>query len=148
MALFIHGLFVNPISWIIKKGKGRICIDCSTKLHPKDTGTQHESIPAPGTVGREDENSQVFYGSAIRRHAEHMRNLRISHPTEDILQHSDDINAAFRQILYHPELAPVFAYVFMECVLIPVGQVFGSRSAPSWWCKPAECRAHAAAVLD
>jgi hypothetical protein len=148
MAMFIHGLFINPISWVIQKGKGRICIDCSTKLHPTDTGAPNASIPAPGTVGREDENPAVFYGSAIRRHAEHLWNLRISYPKEDILQHSDDINAAFRQILYHPELAPVFACVFMECVLIPVGQIFGSRSAPSWWCQPAECRAHAAAVLD
>jgi hypothetical protein len=36
----------------------------------------------------------------------------------------------------------------MECLLIPVGQIFGSQSAPSWWCKPAECRAHAASVLE
>jgi hypothetical protein len=148
LAMFVHGLFVNPIAWIIQKGKGRICIDCSTKLHPTDTGAPNTYIPAPGTAGREDENPPVYYGSAIRRHAEFLWNLRISHPHEDILQHSDDINAAFRQILYHPELAPVFACVFMECLLIPVGQIFGSRSAPSWWCAPAECRAHAAAVLD
>jgi hypothetical protein len=58
------------------------------------------------------------------------------------------LSARFRQILYHPELALVVACVLMECLLIPVGQIFGSRSAPSWWCAPAECRAHAAAVLD
>jgi hypothetical protein len=148
MAMFVHGLFINPISWIIQKGKGQICIDCSTKLHPLDTGAPNTTIPAPGTVGKEEDNPAVFYGSAIRRHAEHLWNLRISNPQEDILQHSDDINVAFRQILYHPEVAPVFACVFMECLLIPVGQIFGSRRAPSWWCKPAECRAHAAAVLD
>ena len=77
-----------------------------------------------------------------------MWNLRIDNPYEDILQHSDDISAAFRRMLYHPDLAVAFAYVFMEFVMIPVGMIFGARNSPSFWCEPAELRAHMAAVRD
>jgi hypothetical protein len=55
--------------------------------------------------------------------------LRIAYPLLDILPHADDIDAAFRQGLYSPELAILFAYVFGSYLIVPVGQVFGSRSA-------------------
>jgi hypothetical protein len=59
--------------------------------------------------------------------------LRIDHPLEEILQHIDDISAAFRHLIYHPILAIVFAYVFMEFLIVPVGMTFDSRSSPSFW---------------
>jgi hypothetical protein len=40
----------------------------------------------------------------------------------------------------------VFAYVFQEFVIIPVGFIFGGRSSPSFWCTLAELRAHLASV--
>jgi hypothetical protein len=51
-------------------------------------------------------------------------------------------------MLYHPDLAIVFAFVFMEFLCIPVGSVFGARNSPSWWCLLAEVRAHLAACGD
>jgi hypothetical protein len=96
LAMFIPGLFVRPISWIIQKGKGRIVIDASTKLHHDDSGAPNLYIPAAGKTGMAEEKPPVFYGTAICRHSEHIWNLRISHPNEDILQQSDDINAAFQ----------------------------------------------------
>ena len=42
--------------------------------------------------------------------------------TEDILQHTDDIDADFRRILYHPDVAIVSGYVVMEFVIVPVGE--------------------------
>ena len=62
--------------------------------------------------------------------------------TEDILQHTDDIDADFRRILYHPDVAIVSGYVVMEFVIVPVGEIFGAKSSPSYWCVPAEIRAH------
>jgi hypothetical protein len=56
--------------------------------------------------------------------------LHITHPGSDILLHADDVKSAFRRILYSPEMAVLFAYVFGPFLIIPVGQVFGSRSAP------------------
>jgi hypothetical protein len=83
----------------------------------------------------------------VRRHAKHIWNLQLLNPNEDNMQHLDDINADFQQILYHPELAPIFVYVFMELILIHVGLLFVSQSTPLWWCQPAEGQAHSAAVL-
>ena len=51
-------------------------------------------------------------------------------------------------MLYHPDIAIAFTYVFMEFLMIPVGMIFGAHNSPSWWCVPAKLRAHAAAVLS
>ena len=134
-------------SWVVQKGKGRLVVDASTLLHATDTGAPNSQIPRPGTAGRLHENPPVYYGSALVRHLTHIYNLRIQHPTEDILQHTDDIEAAFRRILYHPETAIVFGYVLMELYIVPVGEIFGTKSSPSYWCVPAEMRAHMGAVL-
>jgi hypothetical protein len=147
-AVFIPGLMLSPISWIIQKGNGRLIVDASTKLSPDDTGPPNAYIPAPGVPGRFEENPPVFYGSALRRHLSAVWNMRISHPHADLLQHTDDIDSAFRRMLYHPDLAVVFAYVFQELLLVPVGNIFGSRNAPAWFTTPAEIRAHMANRLQ
>jgi hypothetical protein len=144
MCFFIYGLFLSPITWVIRKGKGRICIDNSSKVHAADDGAPNDYIPAPGTPGREDECPAVYYANALHRHLTQIWRLRIDHPTEDLIQHCDDIEAAFRRILYHPDMAIVFAYVFAEFLIIPAGQVFGSRNSPSYYCVPGEVRAHLA----
>jgi hypothetical protein len=51
-------------------------------------------------------------------------------------------------MLYHPNLAIVFAFEFMEFLCIPIGTVFGARNSPSWWCILAEVRAHLVACGD
>jgi hypothetical protein len=147
-ALFIPGLMLSPISWIVQKGKGRLIVDASTKLCPDDTGPPNLHIPPPGKPGQFDENPPVFYGTALRRHLAAVWNMRITHPREDLLQHTDDIDSAFRRMLYHPDLAIVFAYVFQDLLLVPVGNIFGSRNAPSWFTTPAEIRAHMANWLQ
>jgi hypothetical protein len=82
------------------------------------------------------------------RHLHHLWRLRITFPAADILQHCDGIDAAFRRVLYTPELAIVFAYVFSGYLLIPVGQVFGSRSAPSYFSLLSDIRAFIATCGD
>jgi hypothetical protein len=42
--------------------------------------------------------------------------------------------------LYHPDVAVAFAYVYSEYLIVPVGQVFGSRNAPSFYCVLADLR--------
>ena len=148
VAYFLPGLMISPISWVIRKGKGRIVVDCSAKLHATDTGCINDKIPNQGSAGNADECPGVHYGNAFQRTLTHIWNLRLQHPLEDILMHVDDIDAAFRRIVYHPDAATAFAYVFQEFLLIPVGQVFGGRNSPSFWCIPAELRAHLADCLD
>jgi hypothetical protein len=148
VALFVPGMMISPISWLFRKGKGRLIIDASSPLGPDDTGAPNSHIPSTGEQDKELENPPVFYGTALKRHLTAVWNMRISYPSEELLQHTDDIDAAFRRILYHPVLAPVFSYVFQEFSIVPVGNIFGSRSAPSWFTIVAELRAHMANVLD
>jgi hypothetical protein len=148
LAYFLFGLFICPISWLVQKGKGRLIMDGSTRLHEDDTGAPNDCIPKAGKKGSERQNPPVFYGTAVDRVTTTIWNKRIDHPRRDILLHSDDIDAAFRRCLYHPDLAIAFAAVFFEFLMIPVGMIFGSRSSPSWWCIPAELRAHRAATKD
>jgi hypothetical protein len=148
VALFLPGLMLSPISWLFRKNKGRLIIDASSPLGPEDSGAPNSHIPPNGgDAGRELENPPVFYGNALKRHLSAVWNMRISHPDEDLLQHTDDIDSAFRRVLYHPILAPVFAYVFQEFLIVPVGNIFGSRSAPSWFTTIAELRATTTSYL-
>jgi hypothetical protein len=90
----------------------------------------------------------VYYGDALLRFLIVVWRMRLSEPLRDILLHCDDIDAAFRRILYHPDLAIAFAYVFLEFLIIPVGQVFGSRSAPSFFSLTSDIRAWIATTQD
>jgi hypothetical protein len=127
LVYFFYGLMLNPIQWALRKGKGRICIDCTNGPDGADTTSSANTfIPRP-KVGDIDACPPVFYATAFLRHLQHLWRMRITFPIADILQHCDDIDAAFRRVLYTPELAIAFAYVFQDFLMIPVGQVFGSR---------------------
>ena len=141
---FIYGIIINPIQWAFDKGKGRICVDCTNGNDPE--GSANTYIPSPS-----DENVRecpaVFYQYAFMDYINMLYRMRQSEPDVPILQHADDIDSAFRQIIYNPELAAAFAYVFNQYVIIPVGQVFGSRSAPSFYCLLADVRQALIATL-
>jgi hypothetical protein len=124
LVYFISGLILNPIQWAVRKGKGHICIDCTNGPDGADTTSLANTfIPSP-KEGKTDACLPVFYAMAFVRHLQHLWCMRIMFPTADILHHCDDIDAAFRQVLYTPELAIAFAYVFQGFFLIPVGRVF------------------------
>jgi hypothetical protein len=148
LAYFIFGLHISPLSMVWRKGKGRVCVANSSTLDQNDDGAPNNSIPAPGTADRDDECPSVHYASAFKRPITWIWNLRISSPFADILQFGDDVHAAFHRMLYHPDIAIVFAFVFAEFLCIPVGSVFGARNSPSWWCILAAIRAHFAACGD
>jgi hypothetical protein len=123
-ALFISGLMLSPISWIVQKGKGRLIVDASTKLvSPDDTGAPNHHIPPPGQPGKSDEKptSLPWLGStpASRSSMEHAHR----DPRADLLQHTDDIDSVFRRMLYHPDLAVVFAYVRSTGLSLGSGQI-------------------------
>jgi hypothetical protein len=67
--------------------------------------------------------------TAFQRFPINIWRLRITYPQKDILLHTDDIDAALRHILYAPDMAIIFAYVFGPYMIVPVGMVFGAQSA-------------------
>jgi len=141
---FLQGIHLAALVWALRKGKGRLCVDPSSLISVDDDGAANDSIPPPGTEGREDECPPIFYATALWRHLTQVWNLRITHPAVDILQFVDDIQAAFHRILYHPDAMLAFAAVFLEFLLLPVGTIFGARNSPSFFCLLSEARSHVA----
>jgi hypothetical protein len=145
---FIPGLMLNPLQWAWQKGKGRICVDCTNGPDGPDTGgSANTHIPKPSEENA-DECPPVFYMTAFQRFLINIWRLRITYPQQDILLHADDIDAAFRRILYAPDMAIIFAYVFGPYVIVPVGMVFGARSAPSFFSMASDIRADIATTGD
>ena len=145
---FIEGLMLNPLQWVVRKGKGRICVDCTNASRGVNSpGSPNTWIPSP-SAEHPDECPPVYYGDAFQRFICQIWHLRITYPQVPLHQHVDDIDSAFRRILYHPDLAVAFAYVFEAFLIVPVGQVFGSRSAPSFFSQSLDLRAYVATCGD
>ena len=123
---FIFGLFISPITFIVRQPgeEGCICPDPSNKIHPNNTGAVNEQIPDTGAEGAEDENPAVWYGTTLTQFLEWIWNLQIAQPLEEILGHIDDISTAYHCILYHPAIGIMYAQVFMEFLMIPVRHIF------------------------
>jgi hypothetical protein len=88
------------------------------------------------------------YGTAFLRFLIWIYNLRVDHPAEDVCLSADNITAAFRRILYHPDMAILWTSVFQEFIVIPCGMIFGGRNSPSFYMIPGELRAHVASAND
>ena len=141
---FIPGIHLAPFVWAWRKGKGRLCVDPSSTISSDDDGAANDSIPPPGTEGREDECPAIYYSTAFHRHLSRIWNLRIQYPYDDILQYVDDIQAAFHRVIYHPDAMKAFASVVMEFLILPVGSIFGARNSPSNFTILSELRSHTA----
>jgi len=141
---FIPGLLLSlfQMAYRYRDPKPRLCVDPSTTLNDNDTGNLNDQIPPPGLDC--DQNPPIHYGSAFPRYLTWLWNLRISFPSDDILQTTDDISAAFRRVLYHPDIAPAFASVWDQWLIIPVSLIFGARNSPSLYMLLGEARSHLA----
>ncbi|CAJ1969422.1 unnamed protein product [Cylindrotheca closterium] len=139
-ATLLQNEYNNHPAWVFDTGKGQICIDCSNG--PNSLGSINLYIPSPKDAipGEEDECPAVYYQYAFDRFLRRILRMRITRPNDPIMVHADDIEAAFRRVLYHPDMACAFAYVYSDYLMVPVGQVFGSRSAPSYYCVLADVR--------
>jgi hypothetical protein len=142
---FILGSFLNPLQWAMRKGKGQICVDCTNG--PDPVGSPNHSIPKPSPANA-DACPPVYYGNSFIRFLMMIWSMRLAPPLVDIFLHCDDLKAAFRRVLYHPDMAVVFACAFFNFLIIPVGQVFGSRSAPSYFSLLSEVHAKVASTVD
>jgi hypothetical protein len=89
---FIYELILAPLQWALQKGKGRICVDCTNG--PDPAGSANTYIPKPNTANT-DECPLVFYQHAFACHLQHLWRMRVTYPGDNLLQHCDDIEAAF-----------------------------------------------------
>jgi hypothetical protein len=143
---FILSLFLNPLQWAVRRGKGRICVDCTNG--PDEIGSPNASMPKPSPFNA-DAFPPACYANSFTRFLLLIWSMRWAQPLVDVLLHCDDLtDAAFRRVLHHPDMAVVFAYVFADHLLIPVGQVFGSRSAPSYFSLMSDIRQEVASTVD
>jgi hypothetical protein len=123
---FIVWLHLAALVWAIRKLKGQLCVDPSSTFSPVHDGAANARIPKPGTAGREDECPPIFYSNALMRHLTWIWRLQLTWPSEDIIQYVDNIQAAFHRVLYHPDAGIIFASVFCEFLIIPIGTIFGA----------------------
>jgi hypothetical protein len=142
---FLPSLILAPLQWVTQKGKGCIYADCTNG--PDIAGSANTSIPKPN-MANADECPPVFYQYSLACHLRRLWRTRITYPTVEILQHCDNIEAAFWCVLYHPDLAIIFAYVFGGFLIIPASMVFGSCSAQSFFTLLLDLRDVAASSHD
>jgi hypothetical protein len=98
----ILGLFISPLHCEVRKGKGHIWLDCTNGQNP--IRAPNSSFPKPSANNADNECPTVYCSDAFQRHLVQLWRMCIARPVEDILQHCDDIDSAFRRIPYHPDL--------------------------------------------
>mgnify|MGYP005694889421 CR=1 FL=1 len=142
---FIYGLFLSPIGYVLRKNKGRVVVDPSAHIaEDGDSGALNDAMSKDDPI----QCPPTFYATAQQRHWSHIWNLRISHPTEEIVLYKDDINAAFHRARYHPDIAAAYAYVWGRWLIIHIGLIFGGRNSPGWFTILSELRAAIAMYYD
>ena len=122
---FVYGIFLAALGYVIRKGKGRMVVDPSCLLTPGDSGALNHHLDKRNP----DDTPPVFFQSTLTRHLTFLWNLRITHPSEDILLLKDDIHAAFRRLRYHVDMAICYAFVFSNLLVIPIGMIFRARNS-------------------
>ena len=146
---FLDGLFLAALGYALREHKGKIkgrqVNDPSALLSgPEDSGALNSHIDRSDPVAM----PPVHYQSALQRLWTRIYNLRVRHPDEDICIYKDDLVSAFRRLRYHPDVAAAYAFVLGDFLIIPIGMVFGSRDAPSFFCLVSELRSLASRSMS
>ena len=141
---FVPGIHIALANIVFRKGKSRQIIDPSSTIHPSDTGAVNTQVLKYDTsiVPR------VHYSSVFERTCRSAFRLRATCPNQEILGYVDDITKAFKRMRYHPQFIPLFAWVFQEYLVLPIGTIFGSRFSPGWFCLGSEIRAFIAMASE
>ena len=73
------------------------------------------------------------FGTAKTRLYRKIYNLRITHPTLDIIIHANDVNSCFRQLKHHPDCLGLFSFINDDLLYLQCGLTFGSDFSPASW---------------
>ena len=132
---FIYWLIINPLQRDFDEEKGQIFTECTNGNDPAGSVNTYIPLPSDDNI---KECPAVFYQYTFMDYVNILYHLRLIEPNKPILQHVYDIDLTFCQLIYNPELAEVFAYLFKQYIIIEIGQVFGPRPAPSFYYLPAD----------
>ena len=122
LARFIPNLHVSPKGLIVKVDKnGHLVFDASHLINFYSICSNMTTLPHL--------EHPIEYGNAFTRYLTWIYNMRISLPTADIVQFSDDVSGAFRWPQLHPWITTAFSFMLFGTLYIPTGQVFGSNTS-------------------
>ncbi len=122
LARFIPNLHVSPQGLIVKVDKNdRLVFDASHLIKFYSICSNMMTLPQL--------EHPIEYGDAFTRYLTWIYNMRISLPTTDIVQFSDDVSGAFRWPRLHPWIATAFSFMLFGTLYVPTGQVFGSNTS-------------------
>ena len=123
---FVPHLHFTPQGLLIKPRKNdRLVFDASHRVTAESACVNDFTSP--------DNEIQLEYGTALRRHLTRIYNLRITYPLEEILLFDDDASGAFRHVKYHPDIAGAYAFIINGILYLPLGTVFGSNVSSHNW---------------
>ena len=119
-ARFIPNLHLSPQGLVVKPGKNDRLVNDASFV------STHESV-CVNMLTHPEKEPELEYGSAFVSHLSRIYDMRITHPTEELLLYSDDVSGAFRWPRLNPYIATSMAFALFDSVHLPVGQVFGNN---------------------
>ena len=124
---FIPHLFLTPQHILIKKGKERMIYDAAYQ-HTRDSVfinmmTEDASV----------NELHCDFGTVKVRLYRRIYNLRITHPTLDIIIHANDVKSCFRQLKHHPDCMGLFSFIIDDLLYLQCGLTFGLDFSPASW---------------
>ena len=122
LARFIPNIHISPQGLIIKIDKNdRLVFDAShlVKFYSICSNMMTLSML----------EHPIEYGDTFTRYITWICNMRITLPTTDNVQFSDDVSGAFRWPRLHPWIAAAFSFILFNTLYISCGKVFGSNTS-------------------
>jgi hypothetical protein len=80
-----------------------------------------------------DDELPVIFPASERAYYKEVYNLRITYPTEDIVQGDDDVQGAFKHLRINPNLLGMHAFMFDSVIGFNTSQIFGGETCPLNW---------------
>jgi hypothetical protein len=97
LCYFLVGLMLNPIQWEWQKGNGHICVNSTNGNNgPHTDSLPNIHIPKPSAANA-NECPPIFYMTDFLHLLVNIWRLRITFPFQDILLHTDNIEACALQ---------------------------------------------------